>query len=94
MQTASAAGAGTGPHLAMEVFAQRTGIKIQQIVYKGGGPAMIDFLAGQTQINLANMMTAMPHVRTGRRGDQIVIVHVVTPTKLTPEQRKSLEVLA
>ena len=38
-------GAGTGPHLAMEMFAQRTGIKIVQIVYKGGGPAMIDFLA-------------------------------------------------
>ena len=62
----ASAGSGTGPHLAMEVFAQRTGIKIQQIIYKGGGPAMIDFLAGQTQIYLANMMTAMPHVRSGR----------------------------
>ncbi len=62
----ASAGAGTGPHMAMEVFAQRSGIKIQQIVYKGGGPAMIDFLAGQTQINLTNMITAMQHVRTGR----------------------------
>ena len=62
----ASAGSGTGPHLAMEVFAQRTGIKIQQIIYKGGGPAMIDFVAGQTQIYLANMMTAMPHVRSGR----------------------------
>ena len=62
----ASAGAGTGPHMAMEVFAQRTGIKIQQIVYKGGGPAMIDFLAGQTQINLTNMITAMQHVRSGR----------------------------
>lgn len=60
------AGPGTGPYMSMEVFAQRSGIKIQQIVYKGGGPAMIDFLAGQTQINLSNMMTAMPHVRSGR----------------------------
>lgn len=62
----ASAGPGTGPHMAMEVFAQRSGIKIQQIVYKGGGPAMIDFLAGQTQINLTNMITAMQHVRTGR----------------------------
>ena len=62
----ASAGAGTGPHLAMEWFAQRSGIKIQQIVYKGGGPAMIDFLAGQTQINLTNMITAMQHVRSGR----------------------------
>ncbi|MEA2684733.1 MAG: molecular chaperone DnaJ [Chloroflexota bacterium] len=35
----------------------------------------------------------VPHVRTGRRGDQIVVVHVITPTKLSAEQRKSLEVL-
>lgn len=62
----ASAGAGTGPHLAMEWFAQRSGIKIQQIIYKGGGPAMIDFLAGQTQVNLTNMITAIPHVRTGR----------------------------
>lgn len=62
----ASAGAGTGPHLAMEWFAQRSGIKIQQIIYKGGGPAMIDFLAGQTQINLTNMITAMQHVRSGR----------------------------
>ena len=33
----------------------------------------------------------VPHVRTGRRGDEIVIVHVITPTKLTPEQKKALE---
>ena len=62
----ASAGAGTGPHMAMEWFAQRSGIKIQQIVYKGGGPAMIDFLAGHTQLNLTNMITAMQHVRTGR----------------------------
>lgn len=59
-------GSGTGPHLAMEVFAQRAGIKVVQIVYKGGGPAMIDFIAGQTQVYLANMVTAMPQVRAGK----------------------------
>jgi tripartite-type tricarboxylate transporter receptor subunit TctC len=59
-------GSGTGPHLAIELFAQRTGIKIVQIVYKGGGPAMIDFLAGHTQFYLANMLTSLPHVRTGK----------------------------
>jgi tripartite-type tricarboxylate transporter receptor subunit TctC len=59
-------GVGTGPHLAMEMFAQRTGIRIVQIVYKGGGPAMIDFIAGQTQVYLANMVTAMPQVRAGK----------------------------
>jgi len=59
-------GVGTGPHLAMEWFGQLTGIKFEQIVYKGGGPALIDFIAGQTQIYMANMVTMMPHVRSGK----------------------------
>ena len=59
-------GSGTGPHLAIELFAQRAGIRIVQIVYKGGGPAMIDFLAGQTQFYLANMVTALQQVKSGR----------------------------
>jgi molecular chaperone DnaJ len=35
----------------------------------------------------------VPHVRTGRRGDQIVVVHVITPTKLNAEQRQALDAL-
>jgi molecular chaperone DnaJ len=35
----------------------------------------------------------IPHVRTGRRGDQIVVVHVITPTKLNAEQKRALESL-
>ncbi len=59
-------GSGTGPHLGMEVFMQKTGIKMVHITYKGGGPAMNDFIAGHTQVYLANMVTALPHVRSGR----------------------------
>ena len=59
-------GSGTGPHLAMEVLTQRAGIRIVQLVYTGGGPAMIDFLAGQTQLFLSNMVTAMPQIRAGK----------------------------
>jgi molecular chaperone DnaJ len=32
----------------------------------------------------------IPHVRSGRRGDQIVLVRVVIPTNLTEEQRQAL----
>jgi molecular chaperone DnaJ len=42
-----------------------------------------------TQLRLQGR--GVPHVRTGRRGDQIVVVHVITPTKLTAEQRKSMQ---
>lgn len=59
-------GQGTGPHLGMEVFRLRTGIKIVHITYKGGGPAMNDFIAGQTQVYMANMIAAYPQVKNGR----------------------------
>ena len=35
----------------------------------------------------------IPHLRSGRRGDQLVYVRVVVPTSLTAEQRKALESL-
>lgn len=60
------AGAGTGPHLAMEVFAYRAGIKVVQIVYKGGGPALNDFIGGHTQLFMSNMVTTLPQHRAGR----------------------------
>lgn len=59
-------GSGTGPHLSMEVFMQRTGIKLTHITYKGGGPALNDFIAGHTQVYLSNMLTMYPQVRAGR----------------------------
>jgi len=59
-------GAGTGPHLGMELLMQQTGIKVVQITYKGGGPAMNDFLAGHTQVYLANMLVALPQVKAKR----------------------------
>jgi tripartite-type tricarboxylate transporter receptor subunit TctC len=59
-------GAGTGPHLGMELLMQQTGIRVVQITYKGGGPAMNDFIAGHTQVYLANMLTALPQVKNRR----------------------------
>jgi len=40
-----------------------------------------------------NQAAPTTHIRTGRRGDQIVVTHIVTPSKLTAEQRKALETL-
>jgi molecular chaperone DnaJ len=55
------------------------------------GPVKLDVPGGTqygTQLRLAGR--GVPHVRTGRRGDQIIVVHVVTPTKLTADQRKAV----
>ena len=58
------------------------------------GPVTLDVPAGTqygTRLRLGGR--GVPHVRSSRRGDEIVIVHVITPTKLSTEQKKGLEAL-
>ena len=62
----SSAGHGTTPHLALELFASLARVKIVHVPYKGSGQAMIDLIAGQVQLGFANIMGALPHVRTGK----------------------------
>ncbi len=60
------AGSGTGPHLAMEMLMQRTSMKLTHITYKGGGPALIDFIAGHTQVYTTNIVTMLPQAKAGK----------------------------
>ncbi len=53
-------------HLASELFAMRTGIKITHIPYKGTGPGVVDTLAGHAQMMVAAVAAAMGHVKSGR----------------------------
>jgi molecular chaperone DnaJ len=56
------------------------------------GPVKLDVPAGTqygTRLRLAGK--GVPHVRSGKRGDEIVVVHVITPTKLNSEGKKALE---
>jgi len=59
-------GAGGITHLATELFAMRTGIKVTHIPYKGTGPAVIDTVSGQTQMMVAAAAAAVPHVISKR----------------------------
>jgi tripartite-type tricarboxylate transporter receptor subunit TctC len=61
----SSAGNGTSPHLSMELFRSMAGIKMTHVPYKGTGPATVDLLAGQVQLSMPNILTAMPHIRAG-----------------------------
>jgi tripartite-type tricarboxylate transporter receptor subunit TctC len=56
-----------GPtHLGAVQFEMATGVKMQQIPYKGGGPAMTDLLGGQVQLVFANPASSIGFVREGR----------------------------
>jgi tripartite-type tricarboxylate transporter receptor subunit TctC len=59
-------GIGTGTHLSMELFKHMAGVEIVHVPYKGGAPSVNALLAGEVQVNLATISTAVPHIRTGR----------------------------
>ncbi len=61
-----ASGAGTNTHLVTELFASMAGIKMNHIPYKGGGPALTDTIAGQTDLAFVVIAAALPHVKSGR----------------------------
>ncbi|MBI3918985.1 MAG: tripartite tricarboxylate transporter substrate binding protein, partial [Betaproteobacteria bacterium] len=62
----AAGGAGSSQHLAIELFLYMTGTKIVHVPYKGQGMAMIDLVAGQVSLMMANVISALPQIRAGR----------------------------
>ncbi|MDB5858297.1 MAG: Tripartite tricarboxylate transporter substrate binding protein [Ramlibacter sp.] len=57
---------GTTHHLATEMLARETGMKLVAITYKGGGPAVQDLLAGQIGLMFLDRATARPYLETGK----------------------------
>ncbi|MFM9886014.1 MAG: Bug family tripartite tricarboxylate transporter substrate binding protein [Burkholderiales bacterium] len=62
----SSPGNGTPHHIAGELFNRMAGVSITHIPYKGGGPALADVLAGQTQFSFLTMGTVKPHIEAGK----------------------------
>ena len=60
------AGNGTGPHLAAEVLAHMTGIKMVHVPYKGAGPAAVDLAAGQVQLGMIAIGSAKGAIAKGQ----------------------------
>lgn len=53
-------------HFGGELFKKLAGIDLGHVPYKGGGPAMIDVMAGQIPMMFSSVTQALPHVRTGK----------------------------
>jgi tripartite-type tricarboxylate transporter receptor subunit TctC len=62
----ASAGFGSNPHLMMELFTSMTGIKMIHVPYKGAGPAFTDVIAGHVHMMAGNILSALPHIRSGR----------------------------
>ena len=62
----ASAGVGTSPHLSMELFLVMTGLKMLHVPYKGSGPGVTDLIAGHVPVMMPNMLSAKPHIQSGR----------------------------
>ncbi len=62
----AAAGAGTGNHLAGELFRRTAGIDIVHVSYKGATEALADVVSGRVQIWVINLVAGTPLVKAGR----------------------------
>jgi tripartite-type tricarboxylate transporter receptor subunit TctC len=58
-------GAASQSHLITELFSQRAGIKMQQIPYRGGAPAITATVAGETQFTIISPQASLPHIAAG-----------------------------
>ena len=64
--TYASAGVGNFSHLAMELFALATGVKLLHVPYKGTGPASLALIGGEVQLGFNNVQTLLQNVRAGQ----------------------------
>lgn len=76
----ASAGQGSTNHLSAALFEKAAGVKMMHIPYRGGAPAVLDTVAGRTQVLFSAGTQTLPHARTGK----------LTLLGVTEEQRSPL----
>jgi tripartite-type tricarboxylate transporter receptor subunit TctC len=64
--TWASSGAGTGHHLAGELFMSLSKIDMIHVPYQGGAPAALAVVGGHTSVLLVNVLSVAPQVAAGR----------------------------
>ena len=77
----ASAGQGTITHMAVELFMMNAGIKMQDVPFKGGAPALLAFLSGQMPVIFSPIAECLPYLRTGTKVRPLA----VTAAKRVPE---------
>jgi tripartite-type tricarboxylate transporter receptor subunit TctC len=62
----ASAGNGSSTHLGTEYLSEEAGIKMTHIPFNGSAPAMMDVIAGNTQVVMDMMFSASPQVQSGK----------------------------
>ena len=64
--TYAGAGNGSYAHMAMALFVSMAKVDMVAVQYKGGGPANIALMAGETQALLTSLGSVVPYIKQGR----------------------------
>jgi tripartite-type tricarboxylate transporter receptor subunit TctC len=59
-------GLASGPHMTLEWLRVKTGLTLNHVPYKGGGPSLADGVAGQIPLVINALPAAMPFIKPGR----------------------------
>lgn len=62
----SSAGNASASHLGMELLSYMTGIQMVHVPYKGGGPARIAILSGETAVQFVTFPSSIQYYQSGR----------------------------
>jgi tripartite-type tricarboxylate transporter receptor subunit TctC len=86
----ASAGVGNATHLAAEMMKDVAGLNIVHVVYKGGGPALNDVIAGQVQMMMVSVAQGTPFVKSGKvRGLAITATRRAPPLPDIPTFEES-----
>ena len=66
MLNGGSSGNGTPQHLALELYRQLAGIKVQHVPFKGGGPSVISLLSNEIDVLIPGVPEPMNHIKSGR----------------------------
>jgi tripartite-type tricarboxylate transporter receptor subunit TctC len=59
-------GVGSAPHFGAALFSQVAGVQMEHVPFKGGSPAVMSLVAGDTQVSFATPPSVLPMVKAGR----------------------------
>src|SRR5262245_7354619 len=62
----SSSGIASTQHLAGELLNILAGIELVHVPYKGGGPALLDLMAGRVPVMVSSLPSAVPQIKAGK----------------------------
>ena len=84
-------GTGTPNHLGCELLHALAGIRTVHVPFKGGGPAVVDLVAGRVHYMFSGIPQVLPHIKPGRL--KAIAVGHPTRTRVMPDVPPVAEVL-